>query len=336
MKGYKVASIGHLELVEMPSEVGEAQVKVKVNKAGLSREDVSQLSKKQSSQYIISRQCVGMVVEAGSNVHTVERGNRVLISPYIPCNHCVECKEGNFALCFDLKVAGKNIDGYLRDFVVTEASNLYLLPENVSDNQAVFVEHTARALAIMSKLNIQKGNHVVIVGASIVGLILAQLAIYYQAIPILVDGRQSHLDMANKLGIYYTINYVSVDPYKKIEAITGGRLSENLVLLGSGNFSLFNSTRFLMSGGCVVVADVEIYKDNDSSAVQAIAEKQLSLYGINNGLKYFMPAINLLANKTILVAQFVSKEIKFDQVEQNMQYMSSNPYEHVKVIVSSN
>lgn len=336
MKGYKVSSAGTLDLVDMPSVVGESQVKIKVNKAGLSREDVLSLHKTQTSNFVISRQCVGMVVETGSSVSMLERGNRVLISPYIPCNICNECKTGNYGLCQDLKVAGKNTDGYLRDFVISDVNNLFLLPENVSDNQAIFVEHTAKALAIMSKLNVEKGKHIVIVGASIVGLILAQLAIYYQAVPILVDGRQSHLDMANKLGIYYTINYVSAEPYKKVEAITGGTLSENLVLLGSGNFSLHNSIRFLMTGGNVVIADVENYKDNDSNAVQAIANNQLSLNGVSNGLKFYMPAINLLANKTVLVSQFVSKEIKFDQVEQNLQYMSNNPYEHIKVIVNNN
>lgn len=336
MKGYKVDSVGNLELVEMSNIVGRGQVKVKVNKTGISREDINRVKSKQPNNFVISRQCVGMVVETAEDVHGFVRGDRVVISPYISCYNCIECKRGNFGMCHDLKIAGKSSDGYLRDFVVVDVNNLYLLPENVSDNQALFVEHTARALAIIAKLDIPKGTHIVIMGASIVGLILAQLALYYQIVPILVDGRQSHLDMANKLGLYYTINYVNVDPYKKIEAITGGRFAENLVLLGASNTSLYNSVRLIMGGGSVVVADVSSYTDNDSNAVQHIAEKQVSLYGVNNGLKHYMQAINLLANKTVQVAQFVTKEIGFDQVEQSMQYISTNPYDHIKVVVNSN
>jgi threonine dehydrogenase-like Zn-dependent dehydrogenase len=182
----------------------------------------------------------------------------------------------------------------------------------------------------------QKGDHIVIVGASIVGLLLAQLAMYYQAVPILVDGRQSHLDIASKLGIYYTVDYVNSDPYKKIVSITGGRLSENVVLIGAGGISLSNSLKFVSYGGSLVIADVDNYYDNDFSAVPTIASKQLSLHGISNGLKHFMPSINLLAQKTVSVSQFVSKEIEFSQVEQFLQQIAESPFEHIKVIVKNN
>ncbi|MDR3021910.1 MAG: alcohol dehydrogenase catalytic domain-containing protein [Clostridiales bacterium] len=335
MKGYKVTNTAQLELIEMSSVVLSGQVKIKVNRIGLSRDDIFSYSNPQQDKFILGRQCVGLVVETADDVTNFERGNRVIINPFLSCQQCSECRQGNGNLCNDLQIAGKNTDGYLRDFVISNSRNLYLLPENVSDSEAVFVEHTARALAIIHKMDMQKGDHIVIIGASIVGLILAQLVIYYQGVPIIIDARESHLEMASKLGICYTINHIKSEPYKKIISITGGRMSENLALMGSSGISLFNSLNYVKRGGNVVIADAYNYKDNDSGAVPVIAEKQISLHSVSYGIKQFMPAINLLANKTVVVSQFVSQEIEFEQVPEFFAKIMENPLEYVKVIVKN-
>jgi L-iditol 2-dehydrogenase len=232
-------------------------------------------------------------------------------------------------------VAGKSVDGYLRDFVVAESQSLFLLPDHVRDSEAIFVDHTALALATIVKLDMQKSDHIVIIGAGILGLILAQLALYYQTVPILVDSNQQRLDMAAKMGIYYTINYVESDPYKKIVAITGGRLSENIVLIGSGGIGLSKGLSYCMRGGSVVVMDMSEYVDSDASIVPTIVDKQVNLYGVSNAAKHFMQAINMIANKTVTVAPFVSKQIKYDQVGDYLSQMADNAQAYIKVVVKA-
>lgn len=84
--------------------------------------------------------------------------------------------------------------------MVVPQSDLILLPPKVTPEEGVFIESVALAIAALDKLKLEKGEHIVIMGATGVGLILAQAALYYQAVPILVDLRRDRLELAERLG----------------------------------------------------------------------------------------------------------------------------------------
>ena len=99
---------------------------------------------------------------------------------------CYFCKTQDYCNCQNMGIYGLNRDGFLRDFAVLPPKNLRLLPENVQIGDAIFVEYIATAIRLLDKIDIQKGDHVAIMGGDILGNIIAQLVIYYQAIPILI------------------------------------------------------------------------------------------------------------------------------------------------------
>ena len=169
---------------------------------------------------------VGMVTEVGDEVTSVKRGDRVFVRPVSACGACAKCRAGKRSECEKGVVYGKTADGTLRDFMIVPASDLILLPPQVDEETAIFTSLVATAIETFGRLNVEKGEHVVILGANAQGLIAAQVAIYYQAIPVLVDYREDLLDLGRKLGIYYTVNAVDADPVKKVFTITCGKMAE--------------------------------------------------------------------------------------------------------------
>jgi len=334
MKGYKVTQDG-LVVVDMPSDVAPHQVKIKVNRTTISRNDILAYINKSNSP-ILGRQCTGMIVEVGQDVTNFVRGDRVVLDPYKVCGICRNCRDDKPSLCENFMIMGKDCDGYLRDFVVTDTSLIYKLPNNVVDNEAVFVEQVAIALNTIAKLDIKKGEHVVIVGGSITGVVLSQLVQYYQAVPILVDSDEHTLKLARRLGIVYTINQVEVDSKKKILAITGGRMSEKLVLIASSGVSIGRCLSFIMRGGSIAIVDSGGEYDEKLDTISStahIALKQAQIIGVTNGCKNIKTAINMLANKAVNVLPFVSVEIEFEDLPKYMEEMIQSPYKYVKVIV---
>src|SRR5690606_8899383 len=105
----------------------------------------------------------------------------------------------------------------------------------ITDAEAQFIEHTSIAVKTFNELKTAEGEHIVIIGASVMGIILAQLALYYQAVPIVLDPSQERLDIAANLGIYYAINTNATDPDERIKQITGGRYCESSVYLANSN-----------------------------------------------------------------------------------------------------
>ena len=221
----------------------------------------------------------------------------------------------------------------MSDFVVVPASIAYKLPERVTDSDAVFTEHIALSINAVSKLNLENGEHIVIVGANALGIILAQVALYYQAIPILVDTDAAALAVAEELGVYYTVNSVEADPMKKIFSITGGRMADAAAFVATSHMSFGRSLDYVKVGGRVALTGWSKLSEDVTGSFSGILNKQLKVFGVNNGVRMFPSAINLLATRTINVSRLIGREVKFEEVDKAMSENAEGLDRFVKTVV---
>lgn len=337
MKAWRIHESGALTLDELPSQsVGGGCVKFKSIVGGISLTDVLMYEGKlppRCSPVIIGRQCVGMVTEVGAEVTSLSRGDRVVVDPFVTCKSCAACAAGRHDECEKLLCCGVDDNGFMSDFVVAPASGLYVLPERIKDTDAIFTEHIALCINAVNKLNLGKGEHIVIVGASALGIILAQVAIYNQAVPILIDTDAASLAIAEELGIYYTVNSVETDPMKKIFNITGGKMSETVAFVNLSQMAFGRSLDYAARGGRVAIvggADVAV---DINGGFEGILNKQLRVIGVNNGARMFPSAINLLATRTVDVSRLISGEVPFADVEKSVREHAENKGRFMKMAV---
>ncbi|HEY8423701.1 MAG TPA: alcohol dehydrogenase catalytic domain-containing protein [Clostridia bacterium] len=283
---------------------------------------------------IPGRHAVGLISEIQDNVAGLKRGQRVFIDPNLPCNNCYACKTDRPWKCDKMKVMGLTTEGLLRDFVSVPVSNLYQIPSQMTDSEAQFIEHTSIAVKAFNELKPAEGEHIVIIGASIMGIIMAQLALYYQAVPILLDHRQERLDIAANLGIYYTINTAAMDAYERIKQITGGRFCESSIYLANANDNIQNAFNYASAGGKVAIVGGNTDAEKLlNGSLNGILTKQLSVIGISNGQKQIPAAINVLAKKAVDVSAFTAKEFKFEDAEQGLKEFISDPSKYHKILI---
>lgn len=257
---------------------------------------------------------VGMVTEVGDEVTSVKRGDRVLVRPVSACGACAKCRAGKRSECEKGVVYGKTADGTLRDFMIVPASDLILLPSQVDEETAVFTSLVATAIETFGRLNVEKGEHVVILGANAQGLIAAQVAIYYQAIPVLVDYREDLLDLGRKLGIYYTVNAVDADPVKKVFTITCGKLAENLIYnIGSG-VALTRVFDYIGARGRTAFVGEQSAKGEYNVNMLDALRKDASVYTVSGGGENIYSAINMLVGKAVDVEPLIEKRVSFEEV----------------------
>lgn len=322
MKAWRIHEKEKLTLDELPVQtVGEGQVKIKLLASGISLTDVLLYEGElplSGAPRIIGRQCVGLVTEVGEGVNGLTRGDRVAADPFVCCKTCAHCKAGEADACERMQCCGVDVDGYMSDFSVLPASSLYKLPERIQDGDAVFIDHIALSIAVVSKLNLEKGEHFVIVGANALGIILAQVALYYQAVPILVDTDSDMLALAENLGVYYTINSVESDPMKKVFALTGGKMAEAVAFIDTSLMSFGRSLDYAAQGGRVALVGWANACEELSGSFSGVLNKQLKVMGVNNGARLFPAAINLLATRTVDVSRLISCEVGFDKVEESV------------------
>lgn len=124
----------------------------------------------------VGHEMVGVVEEIGSDVKNVKIGDRVTVNVETFCGECFFCKNGYVNNCTDKNggwALGCRIDGGQAEYVrVPYADNgLNIIPQNVTDEQALFVGDVLATGFWATRISeIKKEDTVLIIGAGPTGL----------------------------------------------------------------------------------------------------------------------------------------------------------------------
>ena len=299
MSNWLLKDIKTLEDVqESVSITSPTQVKVKVSHLLITDYDAMQYSGKINTQYPIipGRAAVGIVTEVGENCYGMEKGMRVYFKPTRACGSCISCLSGKKRDCSTLKIAGKDFNGFLRDFVVCDQSEVAPLPSSVDEFRALCIETIGIAENIYNKLNLSAGQRVAVIGAGFEGNIVAQVLLYHKIIPIVIDSDNAKLERARRCGIYFT--YEADD--KLLDCIintTSGDMCDAVVYCASSNLPLNTAIEIAGYGKKVVLCGQTGF--GSSLNAGELFDKNLTVFGINNAFTYTDTVINMLVNNAV-------------------------------------
>ncbi len=297
--------------------------KVIITKALLLREDFITFLGDERAVYPVIPARIGIgkisAVSAGDN-SGFERGNRVFPHPETACGKCFECFQGDKNNCSDFNIAGKNADGFLRDFVVLENEDISLLPPSVNDYTALFIDHVAMCDKVIDQIKLSKGEYVVIVGGDVLGIFMAQLAMYYQAVPILVDNNQKNIEYAKRAGVYYTL-FADNKLEKSVAELTGARLAKKVVYMTGSNLNSDIALKLAGEHATVCFAGFGTPSLRVNFNIALI--KQLNFICVTNGYGNIDSAINLLSNGACNPTLFNIPTVKQTQAMEKIKEMAS-------------
>lgn len=332
MKVWKATGDRNTELADLDrQDVTPSCVKLKMLAAELGAHET--VAYAAGGGMVIGRNGVGMVTETGEDVTALKRGDIVYIKPVSSCGECSHCRAGKRRECERSYTYGKTEDGVMRDFMVVPASDAILLPKKIAPTEGIFIEAVAMAVEALDAVKVEKGEHIVIIGATQVGLIMAQAALYYQAIPILVDVRADRLDLARRLGIYYTINTVDTDPVKKIFSITCGKMAETMAYCLLSGMPVQRSFECLSRFGRAAFVGLADVKETLSLNFMPLLEKNISIASVAGAEDNYLTAVNMLASRSVDVEALISRKIKFDAVGETLKEIDADKTKYLTVAV---
>lgn len=289
------------------SEITATQVKVKVSHVLVSNFDAFCYTGDKKIPYprTPGRFAIGIVTETGSACYGVKKGARVCLNSVRPCGKCLSCKTGNKDECEHVEVAGIDFDGFLRDFVVCEYTDVTVIPDSVNDLAALCIEHVALAENIFDKLNLPAGASVAIVGAGFLGSILTQIALYHKLVPIVIDNNPKNIERLKRSGAFFTFE-ADDSLMANIDEATSGSMCDASIYTSCCKLTstvpanaLANGKDLVLGGFCTV---------NFTMDTRPIFEKNLRIYAVSNGYGYNETAINMLVHGAIDLSNF-EKEI---------------------------
>jgi len=140
----------------------------------------------------------------------VGSGKRVVGEINLACGRCEFCAMDLGRHCLDRSVLGivKHPGAFANYFTLPEA-NLHPIPDEISDEEAVFIEPLAAACEILEQVTIPAGAEVAVLGDGKLGLLIAQTLRAHQLDVIVYGRHEAKLDIARRAGARVSI---AVDP----------------------------------------------------------------------------------------------------------------------------
>ena len=271
---------------------------------------------------VLGHESAGTVLEVGSSVKSLKKGDRIAMEPGIPCRRCVRCREGRYNLCVAMAFAATPpIDGTLAKYYVLPEDFCFKLPDHVSLEEGALMEPLAVAVHITKQSNIKQGDSVVVFGAGPVGLLCCAVARSFGASKVIaVDIVKSRLEFALELGYAATGIYES----QKISAAENAQhlrdehnlgLGADVAIDASGaEPSVQTAINVLRTGGSYVQGGMG--KDDCTFPIMAACTKELTIRGsFRYGPGDYPLAIELVSSGKIDVKKLISKKVTFDEAE---------------------
>ena len=116
--------------------------------------------------YNPGHEVVGVVRELGTDTTGVQVGDRVIVEPTLPCWGCKMCTSGRINLCENLRFFGCVYDqGGMADFFTVPANRVHVVPDELTDLQAVLIEPLSTPVHAVRLSGDIAGKAVAIMGA---------------------------------------------------------------------------------------------------------------------------------------------------------------------------
>lgn len=245
-----------VRLEEIPTpKIGPGELLVKVIASGICGSDVMEWYRIKKAPLVLGHEIAGEIVEVGEGVERYKIGDRVFVSHHIPCNTCHYCLRGYHTACETLHTTNYDPGGfaeYIRVPRLNVDRGVFLLPDELSFEDGVFIEPLACVIRGQRIANLQPGQSILILGSGISGLLHLLLARSLGAGRIIMtDINEYRLQMAQQFGADEVI-YASEDIPASTRQINDNRLADLAIVCTGAPPAFTQALQSVDRGGTVL------------------------------------------------------------------------------------
>jgi threonine dehydrogenase-like Zn-dependent dehydrogenase len=287
-----------LRVAEVPAPGREGEALVRVRVSGICNTDLEIARGYAGFEGTIGHEFVG-VVERAPGAEELE-GKRVVGEINAGCGRCPLCAAGDPRHCPARTVLGiVGRDGAHAEFLQLPAVNLLPVPDEVSDERAVFAEPLAAACGILERVRVGPEMTLAVVGDGKLGLLCAQaLKVLTSARVVLVGKHPAKLDIAARRG---------VETWAAGDLPADARRSFDVAVEASGSPGGLRTALGLLRPLGTLVLKSTFHGATELDAAPVVVD-ELSIVGSRCGR--FPPALELLARDAVEVESLIHDEFR--------------------------
>jgi L-iditol 2-dehydrogenase len=317
-------------------EIGSGEVLVKVHASGICGSDVLEWYRIRKAPKVLGHEIAGEIVEVGAGVDRYKVGDRVFVSHHIPCNTCYYCLKGYHTACETLHTTNFDPGGfseYLRAPRLNVDRGVFVLPDEVSYEEATFIEPLGCVLRGQRLVKLQPGDSVLILGAGISGLLhLATARALGAGRVMATDINEFRLKAAKDLGAD-AVWHAKEDIPALVRQVNNNRLVD-LVIVCTGALSAFKQALNSVDRGGTVLCFATTEPGVDIPVpMNEFWRNEIKLMPSYGNSPYdAMVAIELIRAKRIPIQQMITHRLPMEQIGLGFQLVAGAA-DSIKVII---
>ncbi|MEW6609345.1 MAG: zinc-binding dehydrogenase, partial [bacterium] len=254
-------------------------------------------------------------------------------SHHVPCYTCHYCLHGHHTVCETLRKTHFEPGGFA-EYVHLPAINVdrgvYLLPDEISFEEATFIEPLACVLRGQRIAGMQPGNSILIMGSGMAGLLHIHLAQSCGAgIIIATDISDYRLTQATRFGANFTVSAKENVP-TRVREVNNGRLADIVIICTSATEAISQALQSVERGGTILFFAPfttplflkDIFWRNEITLTSSYAGNR----------RDHLTALELIRTRRVRVKEMITHRLPLDQIQFGFQLVAEAK-ESMKVII---
>ncbi|OBT58320.1 hypothetical protein VE04_00745 [Pseudogymnoascus sp. 24MN13] len=285
---------------------------------------------------VLGHESAGIIIRCGTDVKTVQVGDRIALEPGVPCRTCGFCRVGKYNLCDEMRFAATPpIDGTLATYYTVPEDFCFILPPHISIEEGALVEPLSIAVHCTKLASITIGQTVVVMGAGPIGLLCCAVAKAFGASTVVAtDIVDSRLEFAQTYAATHTYKMQQLAPEENAKTIMSRcdiPAGADVIIDATGVESCISSGIFAMKkGGTFIQAGL-----GNSNIIFPVGELCAKEGVYKTSFRYgpgdYELAIELLKSRKISLKELITHSFEFDCAEQA--FVGAGRQEGIKSII---
>jgi len=341
---YREKGVVRVEEVPVP-EAGPHEVLIKVAACGICGTDIKKIFQRYvEPPQILGHELAGTVVATGAGVVKFRPGDRVMSFHHIPCAECFYCQRRLFSQCPQYKTTGltagftPNGGGfaeYVKAMPWVAERGIIPLPENVSFEEATFLEPINTILKAVQKARVAAGETVLVAGCGPIGLQLLMVAKLSGARILSSDPMPERRAKSLTLGAAESFDPTNGKLVGEVKARTEGRGADAVLVAVAHPAVVEEALAAARPGGRVLLfaANDPVTRITFPASAVGIDEKEI-LGSYSAAVDIQESAAGLVLQKKLPVLEIVTHRFPLARIQEGLELAAKPTAESLKVLIT--
>ncbi len=341
---YREKGVVRVEEVPVP-EIADGEVLIKVAACGICGTDIKKIYHAYvSPPQILGHEVAGTVVATGRGVTRWMPGDRVMSFHHIPCGKCFYCERRLFSQCKQYKTTGltggftPNGGGfaeYVKAMPWVAERGIIALPDNVSFEEATFIEPINTILKAVQKARVTAGETVLVAGCGPIGLQLLMVAKLERAKLYTSDPMAVRRAKSLTLGALESFDPSDGKLVEQIKARTEGRGADAVLVAVAHPSVVVDALAAVRPGGRLLLfaANDPVTRIEFPAAAVGIDEKEI-LGSYSAAVDIQEAGADLVLKKKLPIMDIVTHRFPLARIQEGLDLAAKPTEESLKVLIT--